>query len=229
LVNFGVTDALSALTPQLRNAGGQSVDDRSVDVLPPESAEPVSEAALRVGAFAQTTGDRATLLRLRPSPFSWLTFPAEGATGLALAEIYDADRAPGASTLSNLSTRATLTPVHSTLTIGFVIAGAQARTLMLRAVGPTLRNFGVARPAADPVLTLFRENGTVIAQNDDWGKAVEARQLRQFAPQRGAFPLDEDGKDAALAITLPPGSYTFQIRDRSGGGGDILGEIYDVP
>lgn len=229
LATFGVTNAISALASQLYDVSSRPVDGNSPDVLPPESGETAAQAGSRVGGFPQATADRAILVRLRSSAFSWLTFAAQGATGRALAEIYDADRTASASVLSNLSTRVTLTSAQNTLTIGFVVAGERTKTVLLRAIGPSLRRYGVARPVADPTLTLFRHDGMVLAQNDDWGRAVETRQVRQFAGQHGAFALDEGSKDAALAITLAPGSYTAHLLDRTGGGGDILGEIYDVP
>jgi hypothetical protein len=45
-----------------------------------------------------------------------------------------------------------------------------------------------------------------------------------------AFPLDEDGADAAFVVTLPPGVYTVVGSSADGSStGVILIEVYVVP
>ena len=46
----------------------------------------------------------------------------------------------------------------------------------------------------------------------------------------GAFPFDSGAsKDAALLISLPPGSYTVQLPASGSAAGVALLEIYEVP
>ena len=42
----------------------------------------------------------------------------------------------------------------------------------MRAVGPTLVNFGVANPLADPTLNVLSRTSAVVATNNDWGKST---------------------------------------------------------
>jgi hypothetical protein len=45
----------------------------------------------------------------------------------------------------------------------------------------------------------------------------------------GAFPLGAASKDAALVVTLPPGSYTVHVSGVGGSTGVALVEVYLVP
>ena len=124
------------------------------------------------------------------------------------------------STLANLSTRGRLLTHGDVLIAGFVVGGAGAKNLLIRAVGPALSAFGVAGALADPVLTLVAGDGTLVAENDDWSGPF---------PAVGAFPLPPGGKDAALLVSLPPGAYTALVRSADAvSGGVALIEIYDA-
>ena len=45
----------------------------------------------------------------------------------------------------------------------------------------------------------------------------------------GAFAFPAGGKDAAVLLTLPPGSYTAQVSGVGGATGVGLVEVYEVP
>ena len=42
------------------------------------------------------------------------------------------------------------------------------KRVLLRAIGPSLANFGVTDPLADPILELHAGDGTLITSNDNW-------------------------------------------------------------
>jgi len=46
--------------------------------------------------------------------------------------------------------------------------------VIVRALGPTLANFGITNPLADPTLSLLDANGTVLAFNDNWKNTQQA-------------------------------------------------------
>ncbi len=100
--------------------------------------------------------------------------------------------------------------------------------LALRAAGPALAGFGVAGELADPVLTLFSGSQALLT-NDNWGDAPNLPQLRAAATRVGAFAFAEGSRDAALLVTLPPGSYTVQAGGVADTTGVALVEIYEVP
>jgi hypothetical protein len=106
---------------------------------------------------------------------------------------------------------------------GFVITGNAAKQILVRGVGPSLSRFGINAPLAAPQLKLYDGKNAVIATNAGW--ADDAR-ITTAGTAVGAFPLTAGGNDAALLMTLSPGSYTAQIQGSASG--TALIEIYDV-
>lgn len=132
--------------------------------------------------------------------------------------------------LLNLSTRGFVGTGDAVLISGLVISGG-AKTLLLRAVGPTLEAapFNVTGVLSDPKLTIY-SGATPILQNDDWGAHPEAARTALVAGQVGAFPLPAESRDAALVVTLPAGNYTVQASAANGTAtGIALVEVYEAP
>jgi hypothetical protein len=113
------------------------------------------------------------------------------------------------------------------MTAGFTITGDSPKTVLVRAIGPTLARFGVGYPLADPRLTLF-VGGNAVATNDGWGSADDNHEVAEAFVTTGAFLLPDGSKDAAVLLTLNPGTYTAQVTAANGGAGNVLIEVYDV-
>jgi len=126
--------------------------------------------------------------------------------------------------LANLSTRGRVT-ADSPLILGFAIAGADERRVLVRAVGPALDGFGVAGALPATRLHVYDAAGTLLAANEGWGNSAE---LTLTAATTGAFPLTPGSADSVAAISLAPGNYTIQVIDPRGVGGVALAEIYDA-
>ena len=131
-------------------------------------------------------------------------------------------RAQSLGNLSTLGQTSSATP----LTMGFVIGNGTSKTVLIRAVGPTLASsFGISGVLPKPVLTVYQGNsGTVVASNSGWGGSAALAAVFQ---QVGAFALTSN-LDAALEVTLPAGSYTAQVTGNGVPSGTCLIEIYDV-
>lgn len=135
--------------------------------------------------------------------------------------------------LTNLSVRTTAGTEDQVLTVGFVLAGTPDKELLLRAIGPTLTEFGVTGVLADPRLQLYA-NTTLLSVNDNWASDTlpvaaggnTAAAMTGVFVAAGAFGLRADSLDAALLRTLPSGGYTAQISGASGTG-IALAELYD--
>jgi len=130
------------------------------------------------------------------------------------------------SRLVNLSTRA-FVPAGSALTPGFYVRGAAAKSVLIRAVGPTLSLFGVGNALAEARLDVIaQDSATVVASNNFWGGGPA---LRDTFASVGAFPLAADSKDAAVQTTLSPRGYTARITTGDATtSGITLAEIYDT-
>ncbi len=129
------------------------------------------------------------------------------------------------SRLVNLSTRGQVLGGASQL-IGSLVTRGGARTLLVRAVGPSLSPLAPQLSVAgDPALRFSTVDGANPRVNDDWaGDAA----LGNTAASVGAFPLSS-GRDAALLATVGPGAYSAVVSNQAAAGGNIgLVEIYDA-
>ncbi|MSU25264.1 MAG: hypothetical protein EXS32_15780 [Opitutus sp.] len=135
-----------------------------------------------------------------------------------------ADRA-----LINISTLARVASATDSIVSGFVISGSTSRSMLVRAIGPTLAAFGVADPLGGARLSLY-QGDRLIATNGGWaGTAEGAAPLSAAFDRAGAFRLlDENSGDAALVMTLAPGAYTVQVTSADGRPGTALLEVYEV-
>jgi hypothetical protein len=132
----------------------------------------------------------------------------------------------------NLSTRGRITPgTTPTLIGGFVVEGRHgvSRRVLVRAIGPSLAQFGVADAASDTFL-FIEKNGQTLHFNGNWGERFDADEIASVTTQVGAFPLARASKDAALIVELPPGAYTASVVTEGGStGGTALLEVYVLP
>jgi hypothetical protein len=174
-----------------------------------------------VGAFPFLTGSRDAAFVQSINSASSIQARGTG-PGVVLVEAYDTG-APTAARLVNVSARNRVGTGDDILIAGFNIAGTGAKPLLIRAVGPKLVAFGVSGVLADPKLEIFDGAGVKVMENDNW-----AASLATAFSAVGAFALDDNSRDAALQVTLPPGSYTAQVRGADGGTGEALIEIYEA-
>ncbi len=194
----------------------------------------LANAFTSVGAFALPTSptisrDAALLSTLAAGAYSAQVTSSSGGTGVALVEAYDADAASSATRFINLSARTQAGTGAQTLIAGFVLSGNVPRTLLIRGVGPGLNQFGVTGALANPRLelhTTVNNVDTTVATNAGWAGAAA---LSAAFTQVGAFALPATSADAALLITLTPGSYTAQVAGVGGTTGVALVEVYEVP
>jgi hypothetical protein len=223
LSEFGVTGALADPRLQLYSSAGTLVAENDNWA----GAETSADAAA-VGAFPLAVGarDSAVVVTLSPGAYTLVVSP-NGGDGVALAEVYDADArvASGASAISNLSTRGQIDGAASPLIAGFTVEGDGARRVLIRGVGPGLTLFGVGAVLGDPTLKIYHD-GQLVAQNDDWTSATAENAAA--AVESGAFALGADSKDAAIVLTLEPGSYTAVMSGAGDTSGAGLVEVYQL-
>jgi hypothetical protein len=181
----------------------------------------LSEIFAAVGAFALSPS--STDAALLTTPEAAVTAHANTRSdGIGLVEVYAVDAAVNTG-LINISARYQVGAGDDVLVAGLVVGPGTAKTFLVRGVGPALAEFGVTGVLADPMLEIFDRNGSRIDQNDDWPSTIAP-----IARQVGAFDLTAGSKDAALVVTLGPGSYSAQLSGVGGSTGEGLIEIYDL-
>ena len=135
------------------------------------------------------------------------------------------------SGLVNLSARASVGTGANVVIPGITVRGTSPKTLLIRAAGPALAGFGVTGTLANPIVSIFTAAGEKILVNDNWGEVPDVAALRTAAAEQGAFALPEGSRDAAMLVTLAPGSYTVQVAGAGTGAaaqGVAIVEVYEA-
>jgi hypothetical protein len=200
---------------------------------------PLADAMAAVGAFAYsgaTSKDAAQVLDIpatngAPSNNSVKVTANDNGSGTVIAEVYDATPNDSFTGLTpRLINVSVLKPFGASgFTIGFVIRGPTAKTVLVRAIGPGLANVGVTSGfVADPQLTLFNAaTQAAIDTNNNWGGTAT---LSTAFKSVGAFDIPTASTDAALLKTLEPGNYTVEVKPVTGTATGLgLVEVYEVP
>jgi hypothetical protein len=104
---------------------------------------------------------------------------------------------------------------------GFIITGGAPKRVIVRAIGPTLAQSGVANVLADPVLELHGPSGFTTIINNNWRDTQEAEIIATGIPPTNDL-------ESAIVKTLDPGSYTAIVRGNGDTSGVGLVEVYDL-
>lgn len=175
--------------------------------------------------------DAHLLTAMAPGSFISTVKAKPDTSGIALAEIHSLATSGESHSLANLSLRGQIGAGDNVLIGGFIIRDPadfdRPLRVLIRAIGPSLADFGVESVCPDPVLTLFNQSGEIIATNEQWFENTVS--LSEIFKQVGAFPLAAGSLDAAILMELPPGAYTAHIGSKSTSGGEALLEIYRLP
>ena len=104
---------------------------------------------------------------------------------------------------------------------GFIINGSASKKVIVRALGPTLAQFGVSGVLQDPVLDLYDSSKSLVASNDNWKSSQQTEiQASGYAPG--------DNREAAIIQTLAPGNYSAVVHGVSSTVGAALLEVHDL-
>lgn len=180
-----------------------------------------AKAVLEQLAFDGPTGGR-------------LTVAAEDDGNASLTHSFALHPFTEGSRLANVSCRAAVRAGERVF-VGFVVRKSGSLVLV-RAVGPGLRGFGVAHPLAAPVLEvpgLGVNRGWFTADVGRPGLArlpEERHRVRGVTRFFGAFSLAEDANDCAVQGVLAAGDYVAEVSSADAvAGGEVLLEVYVFP
>jgi glucose/arabinose dehydrogenase len=168
--------------------------------------------------------ESAIITTLQPGAYTAIVRGKNGATGVALVEVYDLDSAAAAQ-LANISTRSFVQTGDKRLIGGFTLGNhIGLAKVIVRAIGPSLTGLGINNTLADPTLELRDSNAALVRANDNWED--DATQAAQIAAS-GLAPSNPF--ESALSVSLLPGAYTAIVGGKNGGTGIGLVEIYNIP
>ncbi len=222
LINGGPPNLLADPTLELFNDRGERVafNDNFSDLPYFPDQNEIGLYGLRPPYGGTVTPDSVIAVTLSEGSYTAVVRGKGGTSGNALVEVYNVDT-DYSSGLLNISTRGPVGTNDDVMIAGFIVRGDRERHILVRGIGPSLAQAGVTNPLADPTLEIHDANGQ-IAQNDDW-KSDQENEIRAagFAPR--------DDRDAAVILSLWPGSYTAIVRGKGGGTGNALVEVYALP
>jgi hypothetical protein len=157
---------------------------------------------------------------LNPGAYTVVVRGRNDATGVGLFEVYDLARTVDAR-LANISTRGLVETSDNVMIGGTIVVGNIPAKVLLRAIGPSLANFGVPNPLLDPTLELCDGNGALIAANDNWRTDQETEIVATGLPP-------SNNREAAILRDLLPGSYTAIVRGFNTTTGVAVVEAYNL-
>jgi hypothetical protein len=159
-----------------------------------------------------------------PTPTPSSTPTATITPGPTVSPPPTATSTPGASSQAvNLSTRLRILTGDNVGIGGFIITGTGTKHVLIRAIGPSLSQFGVPNPLANPVLELHGPGSFVTITNDNWKDDPVQR-----APIEATGLQPTNDFESAIEARLDPGSYTAVASGKNNGTGVGLIEVYDL-
>jgi len=218
LANFGVTDPLPDPNLELHAGDGTLITSNDNWKDSPEMMD------IEATGLAPSNDLESAIIRtLDPGLYTAVVSGKNGATGVGLVEAYDLD-VSATSQLGNLSTRGFVETGTNVMIGGFILGGGGADTsVLVRAIGPSLTDFGVTDALPDPSLELHDGNGVLIQDNDNW------KDSQQTEIEATGLQPTNDLESAVLATPLAPGAYTAIVSGNGGGTGVALVEVYRLP
>ena len=148
----------------------------------------------------------------------WITAPIPPAGGTPIPAI------------GNISTRALVQTGENVMIGGFIVQGTGPKTVIIRAIGPELTQFGIADALDNPRLELHNGSGAVIATNDDWQTTILGGIIagNQVSDIQNSGQAPTTASESAIIANLQPGNYTAIVRGVNNTLGVALVEVYDL-
>ena len=229
---------IRGIGPSLAAAGLQNVMADPTLELHQDSATIASNDNWKENeADVQATGippvndlESAIVTTLVPGAYTAILADKDNQPGVGVVEVYDLSQGNNAK-LANISTRGFVDSGDNVMIGGFIVGGGSVggvSRVLVRAIGPSLAAAGVPGALNDPTLTLYDNNGLVVAANDNWKTNDQTSQSQEAVIRATGAPPAND-LESAIVETLVPGAYTAIVRGRDNATGVGLVEVYTLP
>jgi hypothetical protein len=217
---LGVTDALANPTLEIHDSSAAPVatnndwkNTQVGDLITGDQSAEINNS----GVAPSDDLESAIIANLAPGAYTAVVRGVANTTGTGLVDAYDLSGASPAR-LANVATRGLVQGGDGLMIAGFIVQNAPVRAVV-RAIGPSLQAFGISNALADTTLELRNQDGTFLMTNDDW-KSDQEQELESTGLQ------PSNSLEAALVVTLQPGTYTAQVRGKNDTSGIGVVEIY---
>jgi hypothetical protein len=232
LTQYGVPDALANPTLELHDGTGALIASNNNWATTIIGGIITANQVHEIQASGYLPGDgleSAIIADLPTGNYTAIVRGVNNTTGVALVEVYDLSP-DTPSLLGNISTRSFVQTGDNVIIGGFIVQGTAAKRVIVRAIGPSLSQYGVPDVLANPTLELYDGTGALIASNNNWatttvGGIITTNQVHEIQAS-GYVP--GDGRESAIIADLPPGNYTAIVRGVNNTTGVGLVEVYDL-
>jgi hypothetical protein len=215
LTQLGVAGALGNPVLDLHDATGALIRTNDNWATDPNAQSVINNSKAPPNAL-----ESAMFVPLVPGSYTAVVRGAGGGTGVGLVEAYDVDGA-ASTQLSNISTRGFVQTGTGVMIAGLIVGGSGGKTMIIRALGPTLAQLGVTNILADPVLDVHDANGARVMANDNW------KNTQPFYIEASGYAPPND-LEAAVIVTLMPGNYTAIVSGVNNTTGNALVDVYSL-
>lgn len=215
LQQSGVTDALADPIMELHGSDGSFISSN-------DNWKDTQQAEIEnTGIPPQNDLESAIVANLAPGSYTTIVSGVNAATGIGLVEVYDLDQ-PSSCRLANISTRGFVQTESNVMIGGFILDNSiQAPTVVVRAIGPSLTQFGINNALPDPTLDLRDANGSLVRNNNNWRESQQTEiEATGLAPSHDL--------ESALVAELPPAPYTVIVSGAGSTTGVGVVEVYDL-
>jgi hypothetical protein len=222
LLPFGITDALVNPSLAIHDSSGTTVatnnDWKNTQVgglIAGDQSAEISSSGVAPGNDLES----AIIANLSPGSYTAVVSGFGNSVGTGVVDAYDLSAASPAK-LANIATRGLIQSGDRLMIAGFIVQNGSVR-VVVRAIGPSLSEFGISNALADTTLQLKDQNGTTVLENDDWRTdSQQAQELQNI----GLQPSND--LEAALVTTIQPGQYTAQVRGKNDTSGIGVVQVY---
>jgi len=232
LTQFGITDVLANPRLELYNGTGALIgtnDDWQTTIIGGVITGNQVSDIQNSGLAPTEANESAIIADLQPGNYTAIVRGVNDTTGVALVEVYDFN--PGvSSTLGNISTRSFVQIGEHVMIGGFIVQGSGLKSVIIRAIGPELTQFGITDALANPKLELYNGAGVLIASNDNWQSTIIGGIItrNQVSDIQDSGHAPTEANESAIIADLPPGNYTAIVRGVNNTIGVALAEVYDL-
>jgi hypothetical protein len=232
LTQYGIPDALANPTLELHDGTGALIASnnnwRNTIIGGIITSNQVHE--IQASGYAPGNPlDSAIIADLPAGNYTAIVRGVNNLTGVALVEVYNLSPETN-SILGNISARGFVQTGDNVMIGGFMVQGTEPKSVIVRAIGPDLTQYGIPDALANPTLELYDGTGALIASNNNWmttiiGGIITSNQVHEiqasgYAPGN---PLD-----SAIIADLPMGNYTAIVRGVNNLTGVALVEVYSL-